>query len=212
MTEGQKQNMDKLWPRYGLDVDGESELDPSSLFQRHAPLWLEVGFGRGESLAHIAANHPDVNLLGIEVHLPGVGHALGELAERDVDNVRLIRYDALEVLNHCLPANSVERFLLWFPDPWRKLRHHKRRMVNEEFIALVNRVLQPGGVIHFATDWQPYAEWIEKKMAGQQDLLRLTDEQQVQSIIGIRPPTKFEQRGLKLGHEVSEMVYQKSVQ
>lgn len=210
MTEGQRQNMEQYWDRYGVEVDGETLLNPAELFPTSGPLWLEVGFGNGEALAHIGANNPAINILGIEVHLPGVGHALGEIADRELSNVRVIRYDALEVLANCLPAGCVERFLLLFPDPWRKTRHQKRRIVNPEFIALVHRVLQPGGIIHFATDWEPYAHWIKLQMGAQHQLTQVVDADIIETIISVRPPTKFEQRGLKLGHSVTELVYKKA--
>lgn len=209
MTEGQRLNLDSLWSVYGVDV-GESVFDLAELFPRQAPVWLEVGFGNGESLAQMAQAHPQVNFLGIEVHLPGVGHVLGEIAARELSNVRVIRHDALEVLAHNLSPGSLERVLLFFPDPWHKRRHHKRRIVNSEFVDLVARALETNGVLHCATDWQPYARWIADTLQGHEQLHALGGDA-AQTVFRSRPLTKFEQRGLKLGHAVSDLAYRKQM-
>ncbi len=208
LTEGQRQNLDALWPVHGVEV-GEARFDLDALFPRAAPLWLEVGFGDGQSLAQMAQAHPQINFLGIEVHLPGVGHLLGEIALRELSNVRVIRHDALEVLANNLPPGCLQRVLLFFPDPWHKRRHHKRRIVNTEFVDLVDRALQPAGVLHCATDWQPYAKWIEDVLTGHASLKSVSGDD-AQAVVSARPLTRFESRGLKLGHEVSDLVFTKT--
>jgi tRNA (guanine-N7-)-methyltransferase len=210
LTEGQQRSLDLHWPTYGVDIDGEKPQPVDPGFERSAPLWLEIGFGNGEALAHMASTRPDINFLGIEVHLPGVGHALGELAAGGVNNVRIIRHDALEVLEHSLPAGCVSRLMIFFPDPWHKKRHRKRRLVNPGFLQLIRRVLTDDAIIHFATDWVDYADHIVATMNPETDFERITDAARFAEIIGIRPTTRFETRGRRLGHEVTDLVYQRT--
>ena len=209
LTEGQQRCLDLHWPTYGLVVDGGKTLDIDACFERTAPLWLEIGFGNGEALVHMASARPDINFLGIEVHLPGVGHALGELAAHNLHNVRIIRHDALEVLEHSLAHASVSRMMIFFPDPWHKKRHHKRRLVNPEFLQLAQSVLTADATIHFATDWIDYADHIVAAMGAQVEYKRVTDQEKLNEITGIRPTTRFETRGRRLGHEVCDLVYER---
>lgn len=203
LTQGQQSNLQDYWPQVGIEVD-EQPIDPATLFSQRAPVWLEIGFGMGDSLAQMAAANPQINFLGIEVHLPGVGHLLGEIASQNVSNVRVIRYDAVEILDKFLVADSIERLLLFFPDPWPKKRHHKRRIVTPEFVDLMQRVLVPGGVFHTATDWPPYAAHIEEVMQQRSSFQRINP---AEDIISSRPLTKFEVRGVNLGHPVADLVY-----
>ena len=209
LTEGQQRSLDLHWPTYGLAVEGEQTLDINACFERAAPLWLEIGFGNGDALVQMAGARPDINFLGIEVHLPGVGHVLGELAARDIQNVRLIRHDALEVLEHSLGRASVSRMMIFFPDPWHKKRHHKRRLVNPEFLRLAQMVLTDDATIHFATDWVDYADHIVAAMRAQPEFRLVTDADKFNEVTGIRPTTKFETRGRRLGHEVRDLVYER---
>jgi len=210
LTEGQQRSLDLHWPTYGVEVDGDSRLDINACFDRPAPLWLEIGFGNGEVLAHMALARPDINFLGIEVHLPGVGHALGELAVKGITNVRVIRHDALEILQHSLPAASISRLMIFFPDPWHKKRHHKRRLVNPEFLQLIPSVLANDAVIHYATDWVDYADHIVKAMSSLDDFrLVANDDKKYREVTSIRPTTRFETRGRRLGHEVRDLVYER---
>ena len=204
LTLGQQKNLDDYWSMVGVDVIQEQPVDPATLFVDAAPVWLEIGFGNGESLVKMAAGNPKVNFLGIEVHLPGVGHALGEIAAQEVGNVRLLRYDAVELLDKYLTPGSIQRVMLYFPDPWPKKRHHKRRMVNDEFTGLLRRVLSDDGIFHTATDWPPYAEHIEQVMQGCDFFTRL---EPADPIVSARPLTKFETRGVNLGHPVADLVY-----
>ena len=207
LTEGQQKNLDQYWPQYGLEVPETGTLDLQRCFLRSAPVWLEIGFGNGEALFAMAKARPEINFLGVEVHLPGVGHALGEIAARELQNVRIIRYDALELLENHLSENSVERLSLFFPDPWHKKRHRKRRMVNAEFLRLANAVVVNEGVMHIATDWESYAEHIQDEIAVCDFFTQIQDESVYRSVVDARPRTKFEQRGLRLGHNVTELVY-----
>ena len=204
LTQGQQKNLEDHWATVGIDV-GDSPITPCDYFEQSAPVWLEIGFGNGESLVKMAAANPDINFLGIEVHLPGVGHVLGDMAAQGVRNVRLIRYDAVEILDKFLAPASIQRVMLFFPDPWPKKRHHKRRMVNEEFTRLMKRVLVPGGVFHTATDWPPYAEHIESVMQECEFFHQLDG---AEDIVSARPLTKFEQRGVNLGHPVADLVFE----
>lgn len=209
LTEGQQRSLDLHWPTYGLTVEDGLVPDLDGSFGRRAPLWLEIGFGNGEALVSMAAARPEVNFLGIEVHLPGVGHALGELALHNIDNVRLIRHDALEVLEKSLPVASVSRLLVFFPDPWHKKRHRKRRLVNPEFLRLIQPVLTDDAIIHFATDWIDYADHIAAAMGNESEYRLVANEQRRAEIADMRPTTRFEQRGRKLGHEVKDLVYER---
>ena len=155
LTRGQQQALQELWPRFGLETSTRLDLD--RIFGRSAPRTLEIGFGNGDTLLTMAAGEPQTDFLGIEVHRPGVGRLLHELESRALDNVRVIREDAVPVLGNCLPDNSLDRLLLFFPDPWHKKRHHKRRIVQADFIELLAKKIKPGGILHMATDWENYA-------------------------------------------------------
>ncbi len=203
LTAGQSKNLQDYWPRFGIEVE-DAVLDVEALFTNDNPCWLEIGFGNGESLVEMAAAHPAVNFLGVEVHLPGVGHVLGEIAAHDLTNIRIIRYDAVELLDRFLSDNAFERVMLFFPDPWHKKRHHKRRIVNAEFLGHLQRVLKPGGLLHTATDWASYAEHIELTLQQNDHFARATP---ATDIVSARPPTKFEARGIRLGHSVTDLVY-----
>jgi tRNA (guanine-N7-)-methyltransferase len=193
MTAGQKRAMDELWPLYGIEA-GTGEISFSGLYPREAPVTMEIGFGNGENLVHMARNAPDQNFLGIEVHPPGVGHCLLAVAEQQIDNLRVISDDAVDVLQTCIPDFSVNRVNLFFPDPWPKKRHHKRRIVTPEFVELVSQKLHASGMLHIATDWPSYAEHIEEVMAKSSRFIQLAD------FPHDRITTRFDKRGERLGH------------
>ena len=207
LTPAQQRALETLWPKYGLSV--EHELDLPALFGRSAAVTLEIGFGNGSSLAEMAANEPDSDFIGIEVHRPGVGHLLMQLQERGLDNVRVFCADAVEVLEQTLADGSLQRVLLFFPDPWPKKKHHKRRIVQPGFVRLVARKLRPGGRFHLATDWQPYAEHILEVMQANTDFINLSPNGDYCERPEWRPHTKYEQRGVKLGHEVRDLLFQR---
>ena len=195
-----------LLPVYGIHYT-DQRLDLDAAFGRRAPKILEIGFGMGETTAAIAAAHPENDYLGIEVHTPGVGSLLKLIGERGLANLRLIQHDAVDVLRNMIPPASLDGAHIFFPDPWPKKRHHKRRLVQTDFVALLASRLKPGGYLHLATDWQEYAE---------QMLAVLCAEPQLENTAAgyaarpdYRPQTKFETRGLKLGHGVWDIVFRK---
>jgi tRNA (guanine-N7-)-methyltransferase len=203
LTAGQQRALEELWPRYGVDSDSNL-LDFASLFGRDEPVVFEIGFGDGESLAQMAATHPDLNFVGVEVHRPGVGHLLQLIEKQALANVRVISRDAVEVLKENVPDASLHRVNIFFPDPWHKKRHHKRRLVQPDFVALLSCKLQRGGILHVATDWEDYAEHVEAVMTTRNTFSRVTTEDTL-----TRPETKFERRGQRLGHGVWDLIYKK---
>ncbi len=209
MTDAQRAALETLWPRYGIDPDS-GPLDFTAWFGRNAPVHLEIGFGMGQSLAHMAAENSAANYLGIEVYRPGVGHLLRELKERAIDNVRVICADAVEVLERNILPDSLAAVYLFFPDPWPKKRHHKRRIVQPEWVRLVHSRLARGGRLHMATDWEDYAEQMRAVMAAAQGFHNLGDADGYAQRPDYRPETKFERRGLRLGHGVWDLIYAKA--
>ena len=171
-TEAQRRAIDDLWPTFGLDFDG-SPLDLDAVFGRRAPRIVEIGFGNGENLLTLAERHPDRDVLGIEVHGAGVGRVLGAMRDRDVRNIRIVRHDAVEVFEHGLAPGSIDEILIFFPDPWPKARHHRRRIVQPEFARLLVRALAPEGVLRLATDWEPYAEHMIEVLDAEPGLTNL---------------------------------------
>jgi len=209
ITGAQRRALIELWPRYGIEA-GDTLLDFGALFPRKSPLIVEIGFGNGEALAAMAAAHPENNYLGIEVHRPGIGSLLVKLDTGALTNVRLLDADAKEVLAQRIPPGSIQGVHLFFPDPWPKKRHHKRRLVQPDFIELIQRALAPGGYFHLATDWCEYAEHM---------LALLTQTPGLENSAGVggyaprpdyRPLTKFERRGQKLGHGVWDLILRRA--
>lgn len=208
MTEGQRRALNAYWPRYGVDYQ-ESTLDLDALFGRSAPRILEIGFGMGEALVEMARAHPHNDYIGIEVYRPGVGRLLRALVEQDLDNVRIISADAMTVLDMMIPEGSLDAVYLLFPDPWPKKRHHKRRLVQRDFIALLVSRLRPGGVLHMATDWEGYAAHMLEVLEGNGALENAAGPGRYAPGPGERPLTKFERRGVRLGHKVRDLVFAK---
>jgi tRNA (guanine-N7-)-methyltransferase len=203
ITAAQRHALDRLWPRYGIDF-GDSPLDLDSRFGREAGRVLEIGFGDGESLVLQAASNPERDFLGIEVHRPGIGHCLLQAEARDVRNLRVISHDAVEVLKDRIVDQSFDRVNLYFPDPWPKKRHHKRRLVQSDFLELVAAKLVPGGSLYIATDWQNYAEHIDGVVAAG-SAFRAGERRVHDGGSPLdRPATKFERRGLLQGHKITE--------
>jgi tRNA (guanine-N7-)-methyltransferase len=206
ISHAQQRAYDALLPAFAIPYCAQ-EIDLSAVFGRVAPRIVEIGFGMGESTAEIAANRPDSDFLGLEVHTPGVGGLLKQLGERDLKNVRIIQHDAVEVLQHMLGENTLSGLHIFFPDPWPKLRHHKRRLIQPEFVRLLASRLRPGGYIHAATDWEHYAQHILATF--QNESLLENTAQSYAPRPAYRPLTKFEQRGLKLGHGVWDILFKK---
>ena len=205
LTPSQGKALESYWSDYGIDFTPATSELPADFAQ----LKLEIGIGNGDALIHMAEIDPESLYVGIEVHEPGVGRCLNNIVGHGLDNVRLIKHDAVEVLQHMFAAESVDRVLLFFPDPWHKKRHHKRRIVNQRFRDLVYRVLRPGAAIHIATDWQDYAEWIAEQFLGDSRFANEGDAEGYAECPAYRPQTRFERRGLKLGHGVWDLVFVK---
>lgn len=205
ITPAQQKALDDLWERYGLEP--QLSLDAENRFGNHHPIVLEIGFGNGDSLVEMALHDPDHNYVGIEVHRPGVGHLLIKTQEAGISNLRVYAHDAIDILNDCIADASLERVQLFFPDPWHKTRHHKRRIVKQEFLKLIARKLISGGTFHAATDWENYAY----DMAEQFNLSGLFTSVNPDSPFSprpnYRPLTRFEARGHRLGHGVWDLIY-----
>jgi tRNA (guanine-N7-)-methyltransferase len=206
ITPAQVRALGELWPRYGIP-EGTAPLDWPTVFGRVAPVILEIGFGNGEALAATAAAHPENNYLGIEVHRPGAGSLLRRIEAGSLSNVRMMLGDASEILAQRIPDASLIAVHLFFPDPWPKKRHHKRRLVQPDFAALVTRKLAPGGYFHLATDWPAYAEHMVAVVSATPGLVDASGTERFQKLVAERLATRFEQRGRRLGHEVRDLVY-----
>ncbi len=200
MTVAQGRALENLWPTWGINYS-PTPVNPDEIFGRQASLVLEIGFGNGELLASMAADNPDKNFIGIEVHEPGVGHCLLCLDQRELMNVRIMRHDAIEVLENQIPDAALHGLHLFFPDPWPKKRQHKRRIVQPDFITLLERKIEKGGYFHTATDWANYAQHIDA-IISKSPVFRA-----VETKTSKRPETKFERRGKQLGHEIWEQIY-----
>jgi len=208
LTKGQQLALDQYWPVMGVEYQ-PAPLDMTALFGRDAPLVLEIGFGMGASLVTMAQNNPQQNFLGIEVHAPGVGACLSSAKEAGVENLRVMCHDAVEVLEHMIPDNSLRMVQLFFPDPWHKARHNKRRIVQAPFAELVHRKLKLGGVFHMATDWEDYATHMLEVMNSVAGYVNQSATQDYVPRPETRPLTKFEQRGQRLGHGVWDLMFER---
>jgi tRNA (guanine-N7-)-methyltransferase len=208
MTAAQQSGLELHWPQKGL-LRENGLLNIEQIFGRSAPTILEIGFGMGASLLQMAQAAPAKNFIGIEVHRPGVGKLLHDMAAVGVDNIRVYCDDAVEVLQHCIADNSLDSVQIFFPDPWHKKRHNKRRLIQPEFVQLLHRKLKTGGVLHAATDWQDYAEHILAVMQAAPNFRNCADKDYAPRP-EYRPKTKFEQRGERLGHGVWDIIFAKS--
>ena len=211
LTAGQKHALEHDWPLYGLAYSADRQLDFAEIFPGKSCIKLEIGFGNGESLVQMAQQNTDCGYIGIEVHEPGVGHCLKLIHDQGLVNLRLIAHDAIDVLEHMIPAASLDRVFLFFPDPWHKKKHHKRRIVNQHFRDLLHCAMKPGAVLHMATDWQDYAEHMAEDLFSDPRFENLGNTAGYCDKPDYRPLTKFEQRGQRLGHGVWDLQFQKSV-
>ena len=209
MTPAQQRAFDTLWSRFGIDYSGTAQ-DLDAMFRRHAPRVMEIGFGNGEALAWASEHDLVRDFIGVEVHGPGVGRVMNSLAARDAGNVHLYRHDAVEVLEHEIAAAALAEVRIWFPDPWHKKRHHKRRLIQPGFVALLASRIAPGGLLHLATDWQEYAEHMLEVMEAAPDWQNVSGPGQYTTKPAWRVETHFERRGLKLGHGVWDLLYRRS--
>jgi tRNA (guanine-N7-)-methyltransferase len=208
MTAGQKRGWDSYWDTYGLEPT--QRFDLPKIFGNNKPVVLEIGFGMGGSLHAMAKADPDTNFIGVEVHRPGIGALLALAGDDGLANLRVFCCDANLVIDDCLGDASLARLQLFFPDPWHKKRHHKRRIVQDEFVTRIAQKLECGGIFHMATDWQPYAEYMGKVMQGREDFSNQAGDAVYSEKPGYRPDTKFEHRGIKLGHGVWDLLYEKT--
>jgi tRNA (guanine-N7-)-methyltransferase len=206
VTPAQQRARESLLPRFGIPYN-ERQLNLEQVFGREAPRILEIGFGMGESTADIALKHPENDYLAIEVHTPGVGNLLRLIDAQQIPNIRIIQHDAVEVLHAMLGTASLDGVHIFFPDPWHKTRHNKRRLIQAPFIALLANKLKPGAYIHVATDWQDYAEQV-LAVLNAEPLLENTSADFAPRP-DYRPLTKFEQRGIRLGHGVWDIVFRR---
>ncbi len=207
VSNAQRRSLDTLLPRFGIPY-ATRPLDLEAAFGRRAPKILEIGFGMGETTAAIAEAHPQTDFLAIEVHTPGVGSLLKLIGEKNLSNIRIIQHDAVEVLQHMIADGVLDGVHIFFPDPWHKARHKKRRLIQAPLVAALARKLKPGAYIHVATDWQDYAEQVLTVLSAE-PLLRNTARDYAPRP-GYRPLTKFEQRGLRLGHGVWDLLFERA--
>ncbi len=208
LTKGQERALQTAWPTFGIEY-ADQPLDLNQAFGRaDSKKILEIGFGMGDATAKIAQTLPECDFLAVEVHTPGVGSLLKLMQEGEIQNLRIVQHDAVEVLQNMLPDGSLDGVHIFFPDPWHKKRHHKRRLIQAEFIQLVCTKLKPGAYLHVATDWQAYAEWVLEVLQAEPQLQNTAIDYADKP--AYRPLTKFENRGLKLGHGVWDLVFKRA--
>lgn len=209
-TAAQERALCELWPAYGIDLE-TGPLDLKGVFGREAPRCLEIGFGAGEVIGTLAESHPGIDYLGIEVHRAGVGRLLLRAEQSELKNLRVICSDAVDVLRDCILDASFDEVLVFFPDPWHKKRHHKRRLIEASFVSLLAAKLRQGGIFRLATDWQAYAEQMLAVCNADPALESLSENKTYVPRPEFRPPTRFERRGERLGHGVWDLAYAKRV-
>lgn len=206
MTAAQQRAIDTQWSLFGIDFN-QNQIDLDTIFNRPSPKILEIGFGMGVATAAIAQNLPECDFLAIDVHGPGVGNLLKLIQEQNIQNIRVMRHDAVEVVNYMLHDNSLHGIHIFFPDPWHKKRHNKRRLIQIPFIAQLLPKLKPNGYIHLATDWQEYADQMLEVLSGFPELQNTAEDFAATPVY--RPETKFEARGKRLGHGVWDLIFVK---
>lgn len=207
-TRAQEKAIEDLWPEYGIEYDKTQRLDFTKLFANSNDTVLEIGFGMGDSLFEMALNNPKTNFLGIEVHKSGVGGLLNKIKESELSNLKIICHDAVEVLENMILDASLSKVQIFFPDPWHKKRHNKRRIVRKDFIDLVSLKLKQDAILHLATDWQDYAEHMLEVIEAEPKLINLFGVNNYADNVD-RPRTKFEARGIRLGHSIFDLQYKK---
>ena len=205
LTKGQEKALVELWPAFGIEYSPQALELPKTFGRQDSLKILEIGFGMGETTATIAQSMPERDFLGVEVHTPGVGGLLKLIGEKSLSNVRIVQYDVVDVLNHMIADVSLDGVHIFFPDPWHKKRHHKRRLIQAEFVKLLCAKLKPGAYLHVATDWQEYAEWVLDILKVEPLLTNSASDYAPKP--AYRPLTKFENRGIKLGHGVWDLIF-----
>jgi tRNA (guanine-N7-)-methyltransferase len=209
LTKAQQRALDELWPRFGIEAD-QPIADLQSLFPSVQPLVLEIGTGNGNALAAYAQAAPEKNYIGVEVHTPGVGHLLLKVEEFALTCVRVAKHDAVQLLRKQIPEQSLDEVRIWFPDPWHKARHHKRRLIQPAFVELLASKLKPNGILHLATDWQPYAEHMLAVLTASTSFANTVTGSDFADRPEWRPLTHFEKRGQRLGHGVWDLIFKRS--
>jgi tRNA (guanine-N7-)-methyltransferase len=209
LTPGQEKALNKLWPEFGIEEEG-GVLNLDLLFGRNAPKVIEIGFGNGASLAEMAKAHPENDYLGIEVHRPGVGQLLMHIEEQGLTNLRVACTDAVEFLKNRIADNALSRLQLYFPDPWHKKRHHKRRIIQPAFVELLAQKIKQNGHLHMATDWEHYAEQMLNDLSESVLFNNCSKDNTFIPRPDYRPLTKFEQRGIRLGHGVWDLLFERN--
>ena len=205
LTAGQKRAIEELLPQFILDEN--QVFNDEEAFGNNHPICLDIGFGNGESLIHIARMHPEINFIGMEVHSPGVGHLLLKIEEYDLQNIKIYQYDGVEILKNCFKENSIDAIHIYFPDPWHKKRHNKRRLIQQPFVRSLLPKLKNNARIHIATDWQEYALHIQEVFSEFAEFKNIEENNAFTQKPEWRPITKFERRGIKLGHDSYDLVY-----
>lgn len=208
MTAAQKKALQQHWPDFALSLD-QGMINPEKIFNRSGPVVLEIGFGNGDSLINMMISNPEKNFIGVEVHRPGVGSLIKKAAENKLSHLKIYCDDAVTILQNCIPDNSLDCVQLFFPDPWHKKRHHKRRLVQAKFVSLVVKKLKPGGIFHLATDWENYAEQMMTVLSVEDQLSNQAGQGQYSPRPDTRALTKFETRGQRLGHGVWDLIFAK---
>lgn len=206
VTLGQRNALKELYNRYGIDTS-QGEIDFKELFARAAPVALEIGCGNGDAMIEMASRYPEINFIGAEVYEPGVGRLLANVEKNGLTNVRVVMDDAVEVLKNNILDHSLDKIMIYFPDPWHKRNHHKRRLIKPEFIELITQKLKPSGELHLATDWEHYAEQMLKVCSAAPGLKNADPEGGAVPRPQLRPLTKFELRGQRLGHGVWDFIF-----
>ena len=205
LTKGQEKALVELWPAFGIEYSPQALELPKTFGRQDSLKILEIGFGMGETTATIAQSMPERDFLGVEVHTPGVGGLLKLIGEKSLSNVRIVQYDVVDVLNHMIADASLDGVHIFFPDPWHKKRHHKRRLIQAEFVKLLCSKLKSCAYLHVATDWQEYAEWVLDILKAEPLLANSANDYAPKP--AYRPLTKFENRGIKLGHGVCDLIF-----
>lgn len=208
LTSSQQQAMETLWSQFGLELE-QGIIDQKKIFSRHAELVLEIGFGMGESLIAMARQNPRQDFVAIDVHPPGIGTLLRAIKENDLQNIRLYKNDAKIILDECFADNSIDKIQIFFPDPWQKKRHHKRRLIQPEFVQRLRTKLKVGGLLHLVTDWENYSGQMLQVLSAAKGFANTFGQGQFASEHD-RPKTKFERRGERLGHGVWDLIFKKT--
>ena len=205
-TAAQKKAFDEYWSVYGIEINNSAPIIAADYFNLDQPIILDIGFGSGDSLISLAQQRPDFNFIGVEVYRPGIGATLNKLTDLQLSNVRLVNADVLELLRNNIHNDFAHGVMVWFPDPWPKKRHHKRRLIQSEFLREIARIMHKDGILHLASDWHPYIEFMREQVSYVDNLKSLPTAFNPLKLS--RPSTRFEQRGLRLGQLPIDLIYQ----